>query len=264
MTSSSQTGPGRGRKVLVIDDSEITRSAIEAMLTAAGYVVRTMESPLGATSEIVQQGIEILICDVNMPVMSGTKFAEVLKNNQRLRHVRLVLITGESDTELERVGAALGADAVLRKHALPERLVETLARFTGPKTDTTAVAPSRRKVLIVEDDRHHARVAASRLEAMGYDVTTRPFGKGTLVAVMDEKPIAILVSAELSDMPATAVIEAIRESRLTERIPVILYGALPEPKLMVMSQKCGATGSIHKSASDATFRARFDGMVAKS
>lgn len=261
MTSSPQTG--RGRKVLVIDDSEITRGAIEAMLTAAGYVVRTMESPLGATSEIVQQGIEILICDVNMPVMSGTKFAEVLKNNQRLRHVRLVLITGESDTELERVGAALGADAVLRKHALPERLVDTLAQLTS-KEGAGPAATVRRKVLIVEDDRVHARLAQSRLEAMGFDVTTRPFGRGTLVAVMDEKPAAILVSAELSDMPATAVIEALRESRMTERIPVILFGALPEPKLLAMSQRCGATGSIHKSADDTTFRARFDDMVARS
>jgi len=264
VTTSPSSGSRGPRKVLVIDDSEITRGAIEAMLTDAGYSVRTMESPLGATSEIVQHGIEALVCDVNMPVMSGPKFAELLKGNQRLRHVKLILITGESDTELERVGAELGADAVLRKHTLQDRLVATLQEILAGKGRASSRSPGRRKVLLVEDDRTSARVAVSRLEAMGFEVTTRPFGKGTLVAVMDEAPHAIVVAAEISDMPATAVIEVLRESKMTQGIPVILHGAMTEAQLSALAQKCGASGAIPKGADEATFRSRFNGILARS
>ena len=252
--------------VLVIDDSEITRAAVETLLRASGYAVRTMESPLGATSAIVQHEIDVLVCDLNMPVMSGNRFAEVLRANHRLSHVKLILMTGESGMALEKLGRELRADAVLRKHSLPDQLVPTIDRIMTVgevEGDEQAVAGVNDRVLVVDDSLADADILRVRLEKMGYSVTTRRIGRGTLVAVMDADPSAIIVAAEIPDMPVSSVVEVLRESKITKGIPVILMGRLPQAQLTGIGQRCGASGAIPKDADEEAFERRFKAIMAR-
>jgi CheY-like chemotaxis protein len=118
-------------RILVIDDMEIARQTIAHTLIRAGFEVHERDTPLGATAQIVKLEIDAVVVDMNMPVMSGGRFAQVLRRNSRLDHVKLVLVTGDSQSELERVGRRIQADGMLSKEDVPTELVPLIRRLLG-------------------------------------------------------------------------------------------------------------------------------------
>jgi DNA-binding NtrC family response regulator len=117
--------------VLVIDDSEIAREQIADRLRSAGFHVSTLGSPIGATRVIVDQAIDVVVVDVQMPSIRGDRLAALFKGNRRFAALGVILVTGAGETELAQLGALAKADAVLSKGRL-DRLAE-LVRQTYRK-----------------------------------------------------------------------------------------------------------------------------------
>lgn len=107
--------------ILVIDDSQIVRASMARTLADGGYRVHERSTPIGASAVIVREQIDVVVLDVEMPIMSGARFAELLQANDRLKHVGLVLITADADDSL-----SVDADAVLTKAQARNRLVSVI------------------------------------------------------------------------------------------------------------------------------------------
>lgn len=117
--------------VLVIDDSEIARADMADRLTRAGLAVSTLASPIGATRVIVDQAIDVVVIDVQMPSIRGDRLAALFKGNRRFAALGVILVTGGGETELQQLGALARADGVLSKARL-DKLVD-LVRDTYKK-----------------------------------------------------------------------------------------------------------------------------------
>lgn len=260
---------GTGLRVLVIDDSEISRDVMREILEGAGFVVRTLESPLGATAEVVRFEADVVVIDVNMPVMSGARFVELIRKNNRLLHVKLVLVSGDSESELRRLGEELSADAVLPKKMLADRLVPTLQSITSSSSDRGAEDPRAQKVakpqvMLLDDDANAVSEVKARLERAGYEVTHRRSGRGILVAVLLERTKFVVIGPKLVDMPGRAVAELLRSNRTTERIPIILVGDGTDSELAAEALRWRASGFVSRTGSEATFRERLERIVPSS
>ena len=109
--------------VLVIDDCEIARAEMAQRLARAGFKVSNLASPIGATRVIVDQAIDVVVIDVQMPSIRGDRLAALFKGNPRFATLGVILVTGGNETELEELGAVAKADAVLSKGRL-DRLVD--------------------------------------------------------------------------------------------------------------------------------------------
>jgi len=109
--------------VLVIDDCEIARTEMSHRLGRAGFKVSNLASPIGATRVIVDQAIDVVVIDVQMPSIRGDRLAALFKGNPRFATLGVILVTGGSEAELEALGAVAKADAVLSKGRL-DRLVD--------------------------------------------------------------------------------------------------------------------------------------------
>ena len=244
-------------RVLLIDDSDIARAAVGQILEEGGYVCHDLSSPLGATSMIAKLDIDILVVDMNMPVMSGGRFAQLVRSNPRFSDVKLVLITGDSEAQLESVGRMTDADALLMKVDLVDELLPTLKRISAQaKVDTSE------KTAVVVDDHAEDRDACKReLEALGYAVSTRANGRGALAEVVMQKPTLVVVAADLPDLPGTALVELIRENRTTELLPVILRAEGSEFDLVNTAQLCGATSAIPRGLSCAELGKRLHDIL---
>ena len=115
--------------VLVIDDSEIARSHISGILSDANYVVFEQPSAIGATRAIREHSVSAVVVDVSMPGLSGDKLVGVLRKNQRLDGLVVIVVTGKTQDELSGMRELDTADAVLFKDQLETSLVKTLSRL---------------------------------------------------------------------------------------------------------------------------------------
>jgi len=126
LTAKNPSGSGdeeTGAKqcsVLVIDDSEIARAKMVELLSAKGMKVATRASPIGATRAILSSDITVVVIDVLMPGMRGDRLAALFRGNPRLASLGVVLVSGESDAELNRLRDEVGADAVVSKSNLQD------------------------------------------------------------------------------------------------------------------------------------------------
>ena len=116
-------------RVLVIDDTEVSRMAIAEVLTAAGCQVLQLASAIGATRMIMQHKVQAAVIDVAMPGLSGDKLITLLRDNPRLRDLAIIVVSARSAEELEAIRDATGADGAVDKANLAHELWPMLHRI---------------------------------------------------------------------------------------------------------------------------------------
>lgn len=118
--------------VLIIDDSEMALRIMSRVLVARSHNVFTLPSPIGATRSVIRHQIDVVVIDVNLPSMRGDRLASLFRTNDRMDRVGVVLVSGMSREELGRLASAAGADVVVPKDEIEQRLndavLEALAR----------------------------------------------------------------------------------------------------------------------------------------
>jgi len=114
--------------VLVIDDSEVARAMMVNLLKDAGIGTLSLASAIGATRLILRSGVRVVVADISMPGLSGDKLVRVLRGVRRLEYLKIVLVSGLSDTELQEVRLLPGVDVVLAKRDIGTSLVPTVSR----------------------------------------------------------------------------------------------------------------------------------------
>lgn len=120
MTTSS-------RKVLLIDDSEISLHFAAAVLERAGYEVRTSETIDDFDATLGEWHPDIILTDVTMPGISGVELCRTLKSRYETAHVPVVLFSALPSEELEVLALDCEADGFLSKVNGLDKLPEELA-----------------------------------------------------------------------------------------------------------------------------------------
>jgi two-component system, chemotaxis family, chemotaxis protein CheY len=73
----------------------------------------------------------LVLADVNMPVMDGLSLTRELRKDKALKHVPVLLLTGDKSKELERQGRAAGANEFLTKPLQAAELQAAVRRWLG-------------------------------------------------------------------------------------------------------------------------------------
>jgi CheY-like chemotaxis protein len=101
-------------KILVVDDSAADRLIIKNMLRE--YCILTACDGVEALQVLEEHdGINLLILDLNMPNMNGFQVLEFLKEDERFRKLRTIILTNYDESENEIKGLKLGAVDYIRK-----------------------------------------------------------------------------------------------------------------------------------------------------
>ena len=114
--------------VLVADDDRDTRELYRACFDTNGY--HTAEA--GTGSQAIVSAVEIvpdvLLTDYVLPDVDGLTVARRLKHDPRTARIRILMVTGYANPELEREAAAAGIDRILLKPCLPQAVMREVAR----------------------------------------------------------------------------------------------------------------------------------------
>lgn len=120
--------------VLIVDDSPILRRAIKKVTKLAGVEedrIREAGNGKEALELLDTVWIDLVLLDLNMPVMDGEEFVKQLRTRPELASVAVVIVSTEANKErLERL-RVLGVVDSLRKPFEPEDLCKLISKVLG-------------------------------------------------------------------------------------------------------------------------------------
>lgn len=146
-------------QILVIDDDRENASFIKVLLSGQGYRVYTASTAERALEMVRENPPDLLISDVQLPGLPGTRLCELLKSQPQTATLPVILLT-VMGTESDKVrGLKIGADDYLTKPFSAAELsarVEALLRRVRHAGQTTQLLSLGN--LEVDLDRHEVRL----------------------------------------------------------------------------------------------------------
>jgi len=114
-------------RALIVDDSSVMRKIVERSLRQAGIEMSEVyQAGNGAEGMAVLQEhqVDLILCDINMPVMDGLEFIKQLPGIPNAKGVPVVMITTEGSEAHVVEALSCGARGYIRKPFTPEQVKE--------------------------------------------------------------------------------------------------------------------------------------------
>lgn len=126
-------------RIVIADDSSTARAMIKRCLMMIGFEGATVveaENGRVALSLLREEATDLLLTDLNMPVMDGAVLLKWVKNTDKLEHIPVVVITSAGNPAKEAELIMAGANSVMNKPVNPTTLTEYLQDFVPAKEDS--------------------------------------------------------------------------------------------------------------------------------
>lgn len=118
--------------ILVVEDSPTMRQLITfVMKRIANAKVIEATDGVDALKKLSSEKIDLILADINMPVMDGLKLVSLVKNNQSYKNIPVIIITAEGAREDKERALAIGANAYLAKPIETQELISLVNSFIG-------------------------------------------------------------------------------------------------------------------------------------
>lgn len=117
-------------KFLVVEDSPTMRQLISfALKRVHGAKIVDATDGIDALKKLSAQSFDIVITDINMPIMDGLKLVSLIRGNDQYKDMPIIIITTEGAEEDRKKGMALGANAYLPKPIQTAELLRLVNQY---------------------------------------------------------------------------------------------------------------------------------------
>jgi two-component system chemotaxis response regulator CheY len=118
--------------ILVVEDSPTMRQLISfAMKRIPNAKVIEATDGVDALKKLSSEKVDLILADINMPVMDGLKLVSLVKNNQSYKDIPVIIITTEGAKEDRERALAIGANAYLPKPIQTQELIKLVTSFVS-------------------------------------------------------------------------------------------------------------------------------------
>jgi two-component system chemotaxis response regulator CheY len=116
-----------GLRFLVVEDSPTMRQLISFSLKRfKGCKIVEAVDGVDALKKLQQEEVDMILTDINMPVMDGLKLVSLLRQNAKTKSLPIIIITTEGAQEDRDRGLALGANAYISKPIQSSHLLKII------------------------------------------------------------------------------------------------------------------------------------------
>ncbi len=116
---------------MTVDDSKTMRDMVAFTLKRAGFQVSEAEDGQKALSALRNTAVDLIITDLNMPVLDGVGLIRAVRQDPNHRSLPILMLTTEGDPAKKAEGRSAGATGWLVKPFDPEKLVDLVRRVCG-------------------------------------------------------------------------------------------------------------------------------------
>ena len=120
------------KTIMIVDDSASLRQVVGIALKSAGYEILEACDGKDALGKLTGQKINLIISDVNMPVMDGLSFVREVKKHPNYKFTPIIMLTTESQEAKKQEGQSAGAKAWVVKPFKPEQMLQAVSKLCLP------------------------------------------------------------------------------------------------------------------------------------
>lgn len=121
------------QRLMIVEDDPDQRGVLEVVFATEGYEVITVTNGMEALEKLEQHTVDIIVCDVMMPVMNGAQLVREVRANPRLSALPVLMLTAVQNPEAEYTLLDSGADDYceknVKKKVLLKRVENLLSRI---------------------------------------------------------------------------------------------------------------------------------------
>ncbi len=117
--------------IMVVDDSPTVVKFVSFALRSAGCKVITACDGMDALEKLssLENGVDLIITDLNMPNVDGYEFIKTVKENQAHANVPIIILSSEEDEKDIKLGTEVGASSYLVKPFRPPVLIAEVSKY---------------------------------------------------------------------------------------------------------------------------------------
>mgnify|MGYP006296239245 CR=1 FL=1 len=120
------------KTLMIVDDSATMRKIIMRTVRMSGLDFDSTEEAgngVEALEKLNETSVDIMLCDVNMPEMSGTELVQKVRENSACDNTKIIMVSTESSQDFIDGMMSDGANGYITKPFTPEKFQEKLSPF---------------------------------------------------------------------------------------------------------------------------------------
>ncbi len=115
--------------ILIIDDNKDYRDGLSELLNLEGYMTLEAKNGLAALQIIRENLPDLILCDVDMPVMDGIELLQHMKNDSKFSMIPFLVLSGGRDESAVQIGKDLKMGTYLTKGITISDLLSKIDHF---------------------------------------------------------------------------------------------------------------------------------------
>ncbi len=117
------------KPILVVEDQPDDRQIIRDMLALTDYEITEVENGEEALAAIAKQRPDLILMDIQLPIMDGYTVTRQIKANPALRSIPVIAITSHALDGEERIARAAGCDDYMPEPYSPRYLLAKIRQY---------------------------------------------------------------------------------------------------------------------------------------
>lgn len=260
-----------GKRILVVDDDLALRTITRHKLQPMGATIDEAADGLRALEMLARQHYDLIVLDLNMPVLDGYAVAERIRQGlaPASRDVCMVAYTSEPAHLASVKTQKAGMDGFVTKpcaqlplvQALHQALEHSVARV---RSRTTQLAG--RRILLADDNLYNRKAMAAYLKHAGVTVLQAGHGQAVLELLQAQGGCdAILMDINMPGMNGVDTTRAIRRSPAAWReVPIIALTAHSDAAIVQAAQAAGMNDFLTKPVDAGTLYEKLHQLMSRA
>lgn len=120
------------KTIMIVDDSASLRQVVSIALKGAGYDVLEASNGQDALGKLDGRKVNLVVSDVNMPVMDGITFVKEMKKLPNYKFTPVIMLTTEGSDDKKKEGQMAGAKAWVVKPFQPDQMLKAVSMLIAP------------------------------------------------------------------------------------------------------------------------------------
>lgn len=252
-------------KIMVIDDSKLSRLFIKNELQVAGYAVTECSDGEQAASAF-DLSYDLIIMDITMPNLDGFEtckairlIEETLQGPEESKTVPVILVSATDTLENRTKGFLVGATDYIAKTEVRQHLVTIVNRILKPEAVFKDI-----RALVAEDSKTLRNVLIHHLQSVGVEIEAYEDGLQAYEALEKNKEgyDILLTDIVMPNMDGLELCQQVRTQLGLKDIPILFLTSEESPTILAKAFNVGATDYLKKPYLKEELLARISAHIA--